>query len=101
MEIVSMPPLPGDYNEDGSVDAADYVVWRKDENTNNALPNDNDLGTPIGPAHYDLWRSNFGTTSADGDSALTASAVPEPWSLTLGGWLLALLNAERVRTHRP
>jgi hypothetical protein len=23
------PALPGDYNGDGTVDAADYVVWRK------------------------------------------------------------------------
>src|SRR5207244_936788 len=30
--------------------------------TTNPLPNDNGLGTPIGTAHYNLWRSNFGST---------------------------------------
>ena len=27
--LVDTTALPGDYNGDGSVDAADYVVWRK------------------------------------------------------------------------
>jgi autotransporter-associated beta strand protein len=35
--------LTGDYNSDGTVDAADYVVWRKNDGTTNSLPND-----PIG-----------------------------------------------------
>ena len=50
---------PGDYNNNGRVDAADYVVWRKNEGTNNSLPN-NSLPGPIGPAHYQQWRANFG-----------------------------------------
>ncbi len=41
--------LPGDFNSDGKVDAADYVTWRKNNGTNNVLANDNGLGTPIGP----------------------------------------------------
>lgn len=36
--------LPGDYNGDGTVDAADYVVWRRD-------------GSVLG---YNTWRANFG-----------------------------------------
>jgi hypothetical protein len=39
---------PGDFNLDGVVDGADYVKWRKSDNT---------------PANYDLWRANFGNTS--------------------------------------
>jgi hypothetical protein len=53
--------IPGDYNEDGKVDTADYVVWRKN-NIN-------------GQQGYDDWRANYGRTSGSG-SAL--SAVPEP-----------------------
>jgi hypothetical protein len=37
--------LPGDFNNDGSVDAADYVVWRFE-------------GRPL--EDYDLWAANFG-----------------------------------------
>ena len=43
--------LPGDFNNDGTVDAADYVVWRKND------------GTQTG---YDGWRANFGRTLCGG-----------------------------------
>jgi hypothetical protein len=82
MEIISpLPPgQPGDFNDDDKVDAADYVVWRKNNSTNNALPNDDGLGTPIGPAHFNLWRENFGEMlGAGGESG--ARAVPEPGTL--------------------
>ncbi len=54
------PALPGDYNVDGHVDAADYVLWRKNLGSVTPLPNDNGIGTPITQQHYDLWRHNFG-----------------------------------------
>ncbi len=56
------PTLLGDYNADGAVDAADYVVWRT---------NDGSLDG------YETWRTNFGRTAASA-SAAAASAVPEP-----------------------
>ena len=71
---------PGDFNDDGSVDAADYVLWRKNEGTENSLPNDDGLGTPIRAEHYDLWRANFGGPAAPG---LSTIAVPEPGSALL------------------
>ena len=40
---------PGDYNNNGVVDVADYVVWRENEGTNNPLSN-NSLPGPIGQA---------------------------------------------------
>jgi hypothetical protein len=60
--------LDGDYNGDGSVDAADYVVWRK---TN--------INAEQG---YVDWRTNFGRTSG-GVGLGNASAVPEPASVCL------------------
>ncbi len=45
----------GDYNHDGTVDAADYVVWRK---------------TGInGPQGYNEWRAHFCETAASGAGA--------------------------------
>ena len=55
------PELLGDYNDDGSVDAADYVVWRKNELANNPLPNDNGVGNQA--ARFSLWKANFGNTA--------------------------------------
>ncbi|MEX2306153.1 MAG: hypothetical protein WD738_01080 [Pirellulales bacterium] len=88
----------GDFNDDGAVNAADYVTWRKNDGTNNALPNDNGLGTPITSAHYDLWRANFGQPMPGGGGF---SAIPEPMS----AWLMATSGvcwyvSRRVRTAR-
>jgi hypothetical protein len=60
--------LSGDFNSDGKVDAADYVVWRK---TLGDLSN------------YNLWRANFGATSGSGSGLGSLAAVPEPTVLIL------------------
>jgi hypothetical protein len=89
-----VPGTNGDFNNDTKVDAGDYATWRKNNGTNNALANDNGLGTPIGPNHYTLWRSNFGNPPGAG-SGLAGAAVPEPNTmiLMLGG----MIGALRVR----
>ena len=65
--VAAVTGLAGDFNHDASVDAADYVVWRKTD------------GTPDG---YNTWRSNFGRTSGSGLAA-SENPVPEPGSLAL------------------
>jgi hypothetical protein len=79
--IVIVPMPPGDYNGDGSVDAADYVVWRKTD------------GTPRG---FDTWRTHFGQEA--GRAALSNAEVPEPRTqlLLIMGALLALFSGRRV-----
>ena len=52
--------LPGDFNGDGSVDAADYVVWRENGGSQ---------------AEYDLWRANFGNTSPGSGTGASISLV--------------------------
>jgi autotransporter-associated beta strand protein len=71
--VVSAAGLAGDFNNDGSVDAADYVIWRKG------------LGTTHTQQDYDAWQANFGALAGGG----AASAVPEP--ATLVGLVSALL----------
>ncbi len=67
--------LPGDYNNDGKVDAADYVVWRNDPSNNG------------GPGGYNTWRANFGMTAGSGtalpSTEMLSAAVPEPASIVL------------------
>jgi hypothetical protein len=70
--------LLGDYNNDGKVNAADYVRWRKNT-TNSPLPNDNGLTTQA--ARFNLWRSNFGDMLGSGSGGSTA--IPEPGSCML------------------
>lgn len=54
--------LQGDYNDNGVVDAADYVVWRKSSGSTDTLPNDTTPGI-VDVTDYDVWRSNFGNTA--------------------------------------
>lgn len=65
--------VPGDYNENGTVDAADYTLWRDNLGSSAALPNDDTAG--VGPDDYARWKANFGQTAGRG--ALANRAVPE------------------------
>jgi glucose/arabinose dehydrogenase len=60
-----VPDLPGDYNNDGTVNAADYPLWRSSAGTFNELRND-PIGGMIGAAHYEQWRDHFGATAGAG-----------------------------------
>lgn len=76
-------PLAGDYNNNGKVDAADYVLWR------NGGPLANETATPGSATaeDYTVWRSNFGN-SGSGAGLGSSAAVPEP-SAFVGLCLLA------------
>jgi hypothetical protein len=89
------PVLAGDYNDDGVVDAADYVVWR---NTlgGTSLPNETVSPGIVDQADYSEWRVNFGNTAAASAGAVTGSTgVPEP-----SGVLLILMASASLITSR-
>jgi hypothetical protein len=73
--------LAGDYNDDGTVDAADYIVWRVHLGTDAMLPND-PLGDTIDTDQYNQWRANFGMTLA-GNGSAGVDNVPEPNAFVL------------------
>jgi hypothetical protein len=73
---VGSASLEGDYNANGAVDAADYVIWRDRLNQNVTIPNDSTPGS-VTEADYSVWRSHFGRQP--GSSAI-AAPVPEPTS---------------------
>jgi hypothetical protein len=91
--------LPGDYNQDGTVDAADYVVWRNNLGSGKSLPNDTTPG--VGQDDYTRWRANFGQTLATGAATSTApsfpEAVPEPGFLNLSLLAISMLAMKRGR----
>jgi hypothetical protein len=68
--------LPGDYNANGIVDAADYTVWRDNLGSAISLPNDDTAG--VGLDDFSRWKTNFGQTVDSGSGANANSAVPEP-----------------------
>jgi hypothetical protein len=89
LPLAKVAPV-GDYNRDGKVDTADYIVWRDSMgSTSNLLANGDNTGTSFGKidaADYTAWRKNFGSTSAGSGAALSETAVPEPaaWVILLG-----------------
>jgi autotransporter-associated beta strand protein len=99
LNVTGAAGTPGDFNNDSKVDAGDYVTWRKNNGTNNALANDGGLGTPIGQNHFNLWRANFGNPPGAGSgNALgsAGSAVPEPGT----SFLMLLCSFAAVATRR-
>jgi hypothetical protein len=97
--LIGAPFLPGDFNHDGSVDAADYILWRKNP------------GDTYTQADYTAWRTNFGRTLSAGSGSagypLGASAespsatVPESSAIPLA--LVGLIGVAfyRARNNAP
>jgi hypothetical protein len=85
--------VPGDYNQNGTVDAADYVQWR------NGGPLQNDPTPGVQPEDYTVWRANFGRTAGSGAAVATTgvTSVPEPAAFVLA---LLAIAASLLRTHR-
>ena len=91
LNVLSIPP--GDYNQNGFVDAADYVVWRDTlGQTGAGLAADGNNNGQIDAGDYDLWRANFGkpaigssatTNLTPGNSPWANYVVPEPTSAVI------------------
>jgi hypothetical protein len=93
-DVSCVPLLPGDFNASGTVDAADYVLWRKYQGTTHVLPNDPTGGT-IGAVQYTTWRANFGKPPGSGSGTTVSAAVPEPTSFVLLTFAAAVLTTRR------
>jgi hypothetical protein len=95
--------LGGDYNDDGVVNAADYVVFRNNQGMNVSLTNENpDAATPgvVDDEDYQYWASQFGNGLESGAAA--AASVPEPTTALLAAAnLMALLFAACRRSRDP
>jgi sulfatase modifying factor 1 len=79
--VAAIPDLPGDFNHDGFVNAADYVVWSK---------------TGInGPTGHDTWRTHFGEPGGSGSGTSAIATIPEPATS-----LLLILAVAGLSTRR-
>ena len=87
-------PLPGDYNANGTVDAADFTVWRDILGATVATPGagaDGNGDGRIEAGDYQFWKQRFGVVA--GGAAEVAGAVPEPESLLLFALMAVILPA--------
>ncbi len=86
LRVASLPEmgLPGDYNDDGVVNLADYTVWRDNLGASDSVLNGNGdgaNGVDVG-ADYLRWKNNFGAM-AELENANVSKVIPEPGSATL------------------
>ena len=91
--------VAGDYNADGQVDAADYVIWRKTEGQSGiGLRADGSGNGSVGQEDYNLWRQNYaGAAGLAAAAAAAAAGVPEPTTAVPMAFSLLLLYSQRVR----
>jgi autotransporter-associated beta strand protein len=101
--------VAGDYNHNGVVDAADFVVWRKMQGqTGVALAADGNGNGTIDSGDFDIWRAHFGQTAGSGSALPSAeslsAAVPEPSSallLFVFGASIAIQRGRGVASRIP
>ena len=86
-----LKPIPGDANDDGLVDVADYDIWAANVGATNATWTMGDFNGDglVDVADYDIWAANVGTTSG-------ASTTPEPATIAL----LAIGAASLLRRRK-
>jgi hypothetical protein len=92
-----------DFNLNGVVDAADYVLWRKTFNqTGTGLAADANGDGKVDDTDYQIWRVSYGNVAGTppASGALAGAAVPEPGAATLLIWAGALLFS-RNRGRAP
>jgi hypothetical protein len=75
--------LAGDFDGNGQVDGADFVVWQRGGSPN-----------PVSAGDLATWRANFGSTGASG----SIGAVPEPASAIVAA--VGLMGFAAVRRRR-
>jgi uncharacterized membrane protein len=95
--------VPGDYNYDGTVNAADYAVWRNMIGQSEAglAADGNDDGV-INTADYEVWRAHFGQTTAassSGSKSESLTGVPEPKTFALTAPALIVFAIRRKRAR--
>jgi hypothetical protein len=98
--MVTAPGLNGDYNQNGAVDAADYVIWRKTLGLiGDGLPADGNGNNEVDLEDYNVWRNNFDRTSGSAAGANVVT-IAEPATGTIAGLILACCliasNVKRV-----
>ena len=97
LNVTTLPVVgvPGDFNNNGTVDAADYALWRK----NGPLQNEVDAPGTVNAQDYTDWRARFGNPPGSG-SSLAMAAVPEPAALVLFMFIAPLIAGRTLGRTR-
>ena len=95
--IVADTGITGDYDDDGDVDLRDYERWRTqfDEASQIVLPADGNANSTVDAADYVVWRKTLGATAGAAGAAI--QSVPEPVAAIVLQSIVALGAAVRRR----
>jgi hypothetical protein len=81
------PDVTGDYNGNDTVDAADYVLWRKTVGSTTNLSADGNGNRVIDGRDYAVWQKNFGESLPSPEAAGNVAAAglnhPSPFATGL------------------
>jgi fibronectin-binding autotransporter adhesin len=100
LNVAAIAVNDADFNGDGIIDAADYVVWRKFNpatGTGTQETGDANGDTNVDELDYDEWVETFGSASPGGGGS---GAVPEPCALALLTIAALLMPWRNVRWIR-
>jgi hypothetical protein len=104
LRLLDSAPLPGEFNLDRTVNAADYTIWRNFLGTNFDLNgNGDETGDSeriVDRVDYEYWKLHYGESSpSDSGGTTVLNSAPEPSAIVaaLFGMLLASLNARFPR----
>ncbi len=82
--MLSALALPGDYDDNGTVDAADYDVWKENFGTTNPAA-DGDRSGLVDAGDFLVWRKYHGKSLPGANAGAGNAAVPEPTVALLAG----------------
>lgn len=95
---IPLGPCPGDFNGDGTVNLADYTVYRDNlgSTDESLIAFNGQIDGVIDSDDYGVWKSHFGSTCPLVALSTSSSAVPEP---TTGVLALASVCGLLGATH--
>jgi hypothetical protein len=92
---VTLNVVKADYNHNGVVDGADYLVWQRQFGMTAAnLDADGNGDGAVSTLDRLLWAQHIGKTAGTPSGI---AAIPEPASACLAAWAAAVLGAARRR----
>ncbi len=95
ISLLGAVTAPADFNKDGTVDGADFLIWQANFNMS-GTPNtgDADGNGVVDGSDFLIWQAAFGSGAASGGGS---AAVPEPAGIAL---LLAAVAGLLARRNR-
>jgi hypothetical protein len=82
LEGAPVPGMLGDYNQNDTIDAADYTVWRDAITAGTTLLSNDPTPGAVDESDFLYWRAHFGQSLGSGAGLVqglsSSAAVPEP-----------------------